>query len=223
MVSAAATLFLVVLYLVAMGGVGYNQHTWNRSFANASVVLYAVTLGIGPLARLWRPASIALPWRRETGIWGTVAAVVHVGIFWEGALGWTNWRRFFYPPGETDTLMGDRAGGFLPTVFNFANVVGLIGLVYAVVLAITSNDFFQRWLKSGWSWLQNRATTMWLLVLMHAWAFAYYIETPSAIRGGTLWASFWTVLLLQTAAFTKTVWRRRRGPANAPKGTVAGR
>lgn len=213
---AAAMLLLVVLYLNALGGFAYNQHTWNRSFANVSVVLYAVTLGIGPLARLWRPAGPALAWRRETSIWGTIAAVMHVGIFWEGSLGWGGWRRFFYPrlgDGTAETLMGDRASDVLPTVFNVANVVGLVAIAYALVLAVTSNDACQRWLKSGWSWLQKRATTMWLLVLVHVWIFAYYIEGPSGPRGGTLWASFWVVLLLQTAAFTKTVWARRRNVA----------
>jgi DMSO/TMAO reductase YedYZ heme-binding membrane subunit len=208
--SAAAMFLLVVLYLNAMGGFAYNGHTWNRSFANASVVLLAVTLAIGPLARLWRAARHALAWRREIGIWGTIAAVMHVGIFWQWSLDWA-WRPFFYPGmhGEVaETMMGDRGSGLLPTVFNLANVVGLVALVYALVLAITSNDASQRWLKSGWSWLQNRATTMWLLVLAHAWAFAYYIEGPSSIRSGTLWVSFWMVLLLQTMAFAKHVWLR---------------
>jgi sulfoxide reductase heme-binding subunit YedZ len=199
--SAAAMWFLVVLYLNAFGGFQFNIHSWNRSFANASVVLYAVTLAIGPLARLWRAASQALAWRREAGIWATIAAVVHIGIFWEGAYGWAGWRSFFYPGrGEADTLIG---GGAI----NIANVVGLVALVYALVLAITSNDASQRLLKSGWSWIQKRATTMWFLVLLHTWLFAYYIE-GFALTINTLWISFWMVLLLQTAAFIKTIWFR---------------
>lgn len=223
LVSAAAMLLLVMLYLNAMGGLAYNGHTWNRSFANASVVLLAVTLAIGPLAKLWRPASHALAWRRETGIWGTFAAVMHVGIFWQWSLDWA-WRPFFYPGLHGDgaaTLMGDRAAGLLPTVFNFANAVGLVALAYVLVLSVTSSDFFQRWLKSGWSWLQNRATTAWLLVLLHAWAFAYYIEGPGALRSGTLWASFWMVLLLQTMAFAKHVWLRTSARTAAPSESVA--
>jgi len=225
MASAAAMLLLVVLYLNAMGGFAYNGHTWNRSFANASVVLLAVTLAVGPLAKLWRPAGHALAWRRETGIWGTIAAAMHVGIFWQWSLDWA-WRPFFYPGmhGEAaSTLMGDRASGLLPTVFNLANVAGLVALAYAIVLAITSNDACQRWLKSGWSWLQNRATTMWLLVLLHAWAFAYYVEGPAALRGGTLWISFWMVLLLQTMAFAKHVWLRQAARAAARRGSTAPR
>jgi DMSO/TMAO reductase YedYZ heme-binding membrane subunit len=109
-------------------------------------------------------------------------------------------------------LAGDRALGLVPTAFNVANVVGLVALAYALALAITSNDISQRWLKSGWSWLQERSTTMWLLVLVHLWIFAYYVM-PAALPVGTLWASFWLVLLLQTAAFAKTVWMRHRLPA----------
>lgn len=222
--SAAAMLLLVVLYLNAFGGFEYDIHSWNRSFANASVVLFAVTLAISPLARLWRAASHALAWRRETGIWATIAAAIHVGIFWEGALGW-EWRRFFYPSSGrmgdiAETLLGDPSRGLLPTAFNVANVVGLVALVYALVLAVASNDASQRWLRSGWSWLMKRSTTMWLLVLLHAWVFAYYITFGNALAIGTLWASFWMVLLLQTAAFSKTVWLRRLGPAAAHKGSV---
>lgn len=224
-VSAAAMFLLVVVYLGARGGFNYDQHSWNQSFADASVVLYAVTLAISPLARLWRPASHALSWRRETGIWATIAAAMHVGIFWEGALGWSRWRAFFFPGGRgglADTLLGDRSRGLLPTAFNVANVVGLIALVYAVVLAITSNDASQRWLRTGWTWLQQRASTMWLLVLLHAWIFAYYVTFGARLAIGTIWAGFWMVLLLQTAAFSKTVWLRRTGPAAGRKDSAPG-
>lgn len=224
-VSAAAMFLLVVLYLGARGSLNYDQHTWNQSFADASVVLFAVTLAISPLARLWRPASHALPWRRETGIWATIAAAMHVGIFWEGALGWSRWRAFFYPGdrgGVADTLLGDRSRGLVPTAFNLANVVGLIALVYALVLAITSNDASQRWLRTGWTWIQQRASTMWLLVLLHAWFFAYYVTFGARLAIGTIWAGFWMVLLLRTAAFSKTVWLRRLGPAAARGKPVTG-
>lgn len=220
--SAAAMLLLVVFYLAGRGGLGYDQHNWNRSFADASVVLYAVTLAIGPLARLLRPASHALAWRRETAIWATVAAVMHVGVFWEESLGWSGWRRFFYPSEhgvEADSLVGDPGGGLAPGPFEVANVIGLVALGYAFVLTITSNDASQRWLKSGWSWLMRRSTTMWLLVLLHAWIFAYYVQPTLSF--GLLWASFWTVLLLQTAAFAKRVWLLRRGSATAQTPSAA--
>jgi len=214
-VSAAAMWLIVVQYLNARGGFEYNVHSWNRAFADASLVLYAVTLAIGPLARLWRPASRAMAWRRETGIWATIAAAVHIGLFWEKHYGWSGWRQFFYPVAHgsgaiADTLMGNRPGGLVPTALNLANVVGLVALAYALVLTLTSNDASQRWLKRGWSWLQERATTMQFLVLLHTWLFAYYITPESGLVIGTLWICFWTVLLLQTAAFVKTVWFRQR-------------
>lgn len=215
-VSAAAMLLLVVAYLGARGGLGYNGHSWNQSFADASVILYAVTLAIGPLARLWRPASQALAWRRETSIWATIAATMHVGIFWEWSLGW-DWRPFFYPGNRgtaAGSLGGDPATGLTATAFHVANVVGLIALAYALLLALTSNDASQRRLKSGWSWLQKRATTMWLLVLLHTWVFAYYVTFGTTIAT-TLWLSFWVVLVLQTAGFVKTVRGRRLARATA--------
>ena len=215
--SAGAMLVLVVLYLNARGGFEYNGHDWNRSFGDASVVLFAATLAIGPLARLWRPASQALEWRRETGIWATIAAAIHIGIFWEWSLGWGSWRRFFYPANGqvASALMEDRANGFVASAFQVANVVGLVALVYAIVLAVTSNDASQRWLRGGWSWIMKRATTMQVLILLHTWLFAYYLTREQALPAGTLWASLLAVLLLQTAAFAKTVWLRRP-TANPP-------
>jgi methionine sulfoxide reductase heme-binding subunit len=220
-VTAAAMFLLVVLYLNAKGGFAYNQHSWNQAFADTSVVLFAATLAIGPLGRLWRPASRASPWRRETGIWGTFAALMHVGIYWEAAVGWSRWRLFFYPEGQggiADTLAGDRAKGLVPTAFHVANAIGVVALAYALVLAVTSNDACQRWLKAGWSWLQDRATTMWLVALLHVWVFAYFVGAGLILPVGTLWASFWMVLLLQTAAFGKTVWLRRVGRPGPPTG-----
>lgn len=206
-VAAVMTVFLFLFVNAStQGPFTYRQFSWNRAFATTSVVLYAATLAIGPLARLWSPAKRAVPWRRETGVWATIAAVLHVGIYWEGRFGWGGWREFFYPPGpEADTAL-TFAGG---SAYHVANVVGLVALVYALALALTSNDASQRWLKKGWSWLQARSTTLWLLVLLHAWLFAYFVAVGSSIAIGTLWASFWVVLLLQTAAFIKTVWGRQ--------------
>ena len=215
--TAATMLVLTVLYLLARGGLDYNGHNWNRSFADASVLLYAATMAIGPLARLWRPASHALAWRRETGIWATIAAAIHVGIFWEWSLNW-DWRPFFYPglhDTTSDSLMGDPASGVVASAFNLANVVGLVALAYAVVLATTSNDASQRLFKRGWTWIMQRATTMWLLVLLHTWLFAYYITREQALPVGTVWVGFWAVLLLQTLAFTKTVWLRHEARPSA--------
>jgi len=220
-VTAAALWLIVVQYLNARGSFEYNVHSWNRTFADASVILYAVTLAIGPLARLWGPAIHALAWRRETGIWGTLAAVVHIALFWGKHYGWDGWRLFFYPAAHgsgaiAHTLMGDRSIGLSPAALNLANVIGLVALAYALVLAVTSNDASQHWLRRGWTWLQERATTMYLLVLLHTWLFAYYITVENTLAIGTLWASFWTVLLLQTAAFVKTVWFRQR-PEERPR------
>jgi methionine sulfoxide reductase heme-binding subunit len=222
-VCATAMWLLVLLYLASRGTADYNKHDWNRSFADASVILFAVTLGIGPLVRLWRMASPALAWRRETGIWAFIAAAAHVAIFWKASYDWSGWRNFFYPGADghntTESLTGDAATGAAPTAFGPANVVGLVAIAYALVLTLTSNDASQRWLKSGWSWLMKHATTMQLLVLLHTWLFAYYLLHESLLAVGTLWAAFWSVLLLQSLAFTKTVWFRRRPPAVAETGT----
>ncbi len=53
------------------------MHRWNRAFGDASLVLVALSMAIGPLSRLWRRAVRWLPWRREFGIWGFMAGLVH--------------------------------------------------------------------------------------------------------------------------------------------------
>lgn len=207
LVVAGVMWSLVALYLHAFGGLEFHRRDWNRAFANVSLILYAATLTIGPLARLWRPAGRGLAWRRETGIWATIAAVVHVVIYWEGTYGWSGWRFLFYPGRGTGTVADTLMGG---AAFHVANAIGLVALIYALVLMVTSNDASQRLLKGGWSWLMQRATTMWLLVLLHTWLFAYYVQGMGMLRLTTMWICFFLVLILQTLAFLRSVWLQRR-------------
>ena len=43
------------------------MHRWNRAFGDASLVLIALSMGLGPLTRFLRAAVPLLPFRREMG------------------------------------------------------------------------------------------------------------------------------------------------------------
>ncbi len=198
--AAAMWALFGIFWAVREGGEGV--HRWNRAFADASLLLYAVTLALGPMARIWRPARRALVWRRETGLWATYAAIVHVAFYLDWVYRW-DWRYFFYAFHRTD-------GGFVLTgelsrrSVEIANWLGLFALAYALLLALTSNDLSQRILGRGWRWLQARATTMWVLVLVHTWLFAYLVYAGNRVVAPLVWVCFGAVLLLQCAAFFVT-------------------
>ena len=58
----------LVLTFAAVHGEWSPMHRWNRAFGDASLVLVALAMGLGPLARLLRVATPLLALRRELGV-----------------------------------------------------------------------------------------------------------------------------------------------------------
>ena len=65
-----------------------DMHRWNRAIGDMSVVLVAISMSIGPLARLSAIFRKAIPWRREIGIYGVLLAIIHTAII---LVGWVDW------------------------------------------------------------------------------------------------------------------------------------
>jgi methionine sulfoxide reductase heme-binding subunit len=188
------------------------MRTW-RALGDAATALLFVSLALGPVARLWRPGVRALPWRRETGIWSAVLALVHTVLILDG---WVSW--------DLGRLMGYE---FIPELdrtirlepgFGLANLVGLVAMTWALVLALTSSDLAMRVLGgSAWKWVHQGAYIVFYLVVLHAAYFLFIHYTPSFHRdpppvnwfGWPLLAMGGVVLSLQWAAFAATVRRRR--------------
>ncbi len=185
------------------------MHRWNRAFGDASLIMVALVMVLGPLARLWRRATPALVWRRELGVWGFVAGLIHAGFI---LFGWVNleWQRLFgfeYHGQLAQYVMFDKG-------FGLANVIGILALVYALVLTVSSNDLSQRWLgMSVWKYLQQGAYILWALILAHTAYFLYmhfldfHRQTPEPNM--MQWPFVGLVLFvfaLQTAATWRT-WR----------------
>jgi methionine sulfoxide reductase heme-binding subunit len=145
------------------------MHRWNRAFGDASLVLVAIVMAIGPVSRLWRRVVVATPWRRELGVWAFVAGLVHAGFI---LFGWVDleWERIFglaFNPNTAQYVMFDKG-------FGLSNVIGILALVYGLVLALTSNDLSQRWLgMSVWKFMQQGAYILWILILAHTAYFLY--------------------------------------------------
>ncbi len=194
------------------------MHRWNRAFGDASLIMVAFVMSIGPVSRLWRRGAGLLPWRRELGVWAFVAGLVHGGFI---LFGWVDleWQRLFgltLHPQLLQYVMVDKG-------FGLSNVIGIAALVYGLLLAMTSNDASQRWLgMSVWKYLQQGAYILWVLILSHTAYFLYihfldfHRQTPEP--NIVQWPFVGLVLfvfLLQSAASWRT-WRRggQRRPQN---------
>jgi sulfoxide reductase heme-binding subunit YedZ len=145
------------------------MHRWNRAFGDASLVLIALSMGLGPLTRFLRGAVPFLPFRRELGIYGCVLVLVHGAIILVGWVQWDLMRLFgfeWHP--ELMTYVMFQHG------FGLANAIGIAALVLAVLLAATSSDFAMRRLGlSGWKFLQMGVLPMWWLTVTHVTYFLF--------------------------------------------------
>jgi sulfoxide reductase heme-binding subunit YedZ len=197
------------------------MRTW-RAFGDASIVLLFAALSVGPLARLWRPAARSLLWRRELGVWFVVMGVVHVLLVLSGWVEWDLGRLFGY---EFIPQL-DRTARLEPG-FGLANLVGLVALVWAVVLAATSSNRAVKLLgPQAWKWVHHGAYVVFYLAVLHTayFLFLHYtlsfhrdVPPPNWFRWPFVTLGV-TVVVLQWAAFVKTV-RRRRSPGQRSIGS----
>lgn len=195
-------------------------HRWNRAVGDTSLFLLALSMAIGPAARLWRPVKRLLPWRRETGIFTVVLGAAHTIIILSGWVEWDLIKLFGYVirPDTNEYIM-------LLHGFGLANIVGILALVYGFALILTSNDLSQKILGGAtWKFVQRGAYVLWMLVLLHTAYFLYlhfqdfhrpvpdpnWLQVPFAFTVAG-------VMGLQLAAFWKT-WRARKATPSKPMG-----
>lgn len=189
------------------------MHRWNRAVGDASLLLVAAAMVLGPLSRLSRRLSVLLPYRRELGIYAIVLAAIHTLII---LFGWVNldlMRLFgfeFHPDLQRYVML--RHG------FALANAVGIFALLYGIVLAVTSNDRSMRFLgNSTWKFVQQGTYVLWWLSVAHTayFLFVHFLDfhrntpEPNWARWPFV-ALVLAVLGLQIAASVRT-WRVSRG------------
>lgn len=185
-----------------------------KSFGGASITLLWVALILGPAARLWRPLSRFVSWRRELGIWFALVSLVHAYLVWDGWARWDVAGLLGYQfSSEADMYLRAEPG------FGLANLIGLVALTLALVMAATSFDRAVGFLGiNSWKWLHTLAYAIYYLVTLHVIYFAFLHYTPSPakmtaypenpLRYYYLFMIL-SVSVLQAAAFVKTVWRKR--------------
>ena len=214
-------LAVLSVYLFWLGRSDWSDmHRWNRAFGDASLVLIALAMAIGPTARFFRSTRIFIPWRRELGIWGVVLALVHTAIILDGWVAWDFLRLFGF---ELHPAL-DRYVMLLHG-FGFANVIGIAALVYGAALAMTSNNASQRFLGGTvWKFLQQSSYILWALIVLHTFYFLFlhFLDFHRPIPGPNWFqwpfvAVVIVILALQSAASWVT-WRTNRRGKDGQRG-----
>lgn len=217
---------LLAVVSAALLGLAWQAHSaWSpdmrlwKAFGTVTFALLWFAVAIGPLARLWRPLTRLVSWRREAGIWFVVVAAVHGYLVWDGWARWDLWRLlgYEYVP-ELDQYLRFEPG------FGLANVMGLVALALGLVLAATSFDKAVSFLGiSSWKWLHSLVYVIFAVVALHVLYFAFIHYTPSPFRVMTGQQSEYPenpltpayvvmigiVVVAQGLAFVTTIVRRR--------------
>lgn len=182
------TAFIVYLFWLSRPELSFDVRLW-RALGDTAFSFLFITLIIGPLAKLWKPAVRLVSWRRETGIWFALLALSH----------------FVRVSGYALSEPGIELPIFL----------GLVALFWALTLAATSSDRAVNFLgHSSWKWLHSMAYAVFYLATAHAMYFLFW-RYPEAkwfqypFLGITL-----AVPALQISAFIKEVIRQRAGKNN---------
>lgn len=191
-----------------------------KAVGDASFALLVLALLLGPLAVLWRKTAPLLTWRRALGIWFALLGLVHSYLVWDGWARWSFERLMGYEylnardvPDPVLTMPG----------FGLSNLMGLVALVLALVLAAVSSERAMRAIGArAWKHLQQYAYVVFYLVGLHVAYFMflhYDLGLPNLVLGKGLtppnWFRFWfvgavvAVLVLQVGAFVRLAWQRR--------------
>lgn len=194
-VGAVSLLFVYLFYLTRSEW--HYMHAWNRAFADASLILLVITLVLGPASRIFGQMKKHLSWRRELGIWSAITAAVHVYILFDG---WFEWQFVRMIAG-----IGPDGQLFFDSGFTLGNLLGIIALVYVLLLSLISNRTSIGLLsKSGWDYLQQKSSTLYVLAVVHTLFFLFFyrpenpnwLQKPFLITIIFLFALQWTVFFI---------------------------
>ncbi len=190
-------------------------HRWNRAFADASLLLLAITMLIGPVSRLRSAWSWSVQWRRAFGVHALVLGAVHVLVVLDGWMAWEMPRLFglLVHPLRGEYVMVEHGLGL-------ANALGMVALAYGAVLLITSNEYAVRRLGgSVWKFIQRSAYVLWMFAVAHTAYFLFmhflHFDRPLPDPNPLRWP--FVALVLAVVAFrwmaTLRTWRLTRNAA----------
>ena len=212
-VAAALAAALVWLFWSTRPTWDGEMRLW-KAVGDAAFVVLLIALTLGPAARLARPLTRLLPWRRQLGIWFALVATLHGVLVVHG---WARWSLRRFLGYELIPQLGREVR--LEPGFGLANLVGVTALAFALVLAATSSDWALRRLGApAWKWLHHSALFVFYLSLLHAGYFlflhytlSFHKQVPPADWFRVPFVALGaTVVVLQMAAFVKTAGRGPR-------------
>jgi methionine sulfoxide reductase heme-binding subunit len=191
------------------------DHRLWRAVGDVSFIQLFLTLVIGPAAKLDSKFMRFLSWRRELGIWFAITATIHgVLIFNSMAIQWNIliFLGYVFIPQENKWLL-IRSG------LGIANILGLLALFWALILAATATDRAVRFLGiTSWKFLHMGAHILFYLTSLHVISYMFFVyagsPTPNPVDANN-WFRYPSlimiliVLLLQILAFLKTVDRQK--------------
>ena len=169
----------------------------NRAVAGVAFFLLFLTLIVGPVMRLWRPALEALPWnlpwswRGELGIWFMIVSVAHILLVLSGR----QW-----------DVAGYMAG------MRLSDLVAFAAVFWALILTVTSFGRIIKFLGvSSWRWLHSFAYVVFYLIGAHVINHAFLrANRPEDWLHWSYLVIILIVIVLQFTAFTKTVINYRK-------------
>lgn len=175
---------------------------WSMATAYVGLALLGASLMMGPLNVLrGRPNPVSFDLRRDTGIWAGLMSLAHVAVGM-----WVHMpRRFMYW-----LVLDEQTSRFTlrTDAFGLTNHAGLIAMVIALFLLLTSSDAALRALgRERWKGAQRANYALFVLVVAHGAVFQV-LETRALPYVLLFLVITMTVMALQGAAFA----RRRSGP-----------
>ena len=215
---------LIYLFWLSRPQWSSDMRFW-RAVGDASLILLYVTLALGPIVKFLPRAGILLRYRRELGIWFGIFAIAHTIIILDGWVQWDvpQFMGYMYIP-AIDQVVRMESG------FGMANLLGLLAVLIALPLMATSSDWMTRALgANAWKFLHYGVYTIFYAVALHPAYFLYIHYTISFHR--TVPDPNWfqipfavltaIVIILQVAAFFKTVAYQRRVKSRPTRGEPA--
>ncbi|MBO8162923.1 MAG: ferric reductase-like transmembrane domain-containing protein [Brevibacillus sp.] len=194
------------------------REAWSMITGYLAFLCIGFTLLIGPLKQRlpgrWTAAAVQL--RRDFGIWGGAAALLHVVLV---ILSFEDGVRFmfFHDPRQPEPgwlhLFLDRQGGewsLKISMMGIANYLGLLAFAFLMPLWFTSSDRAERMLGgAAWKRLHMSNLMIFVLVTLHALIYVEGIKGEPLDAGDVL-PLFVVVLLVRMMSYLVTVVSRRR-------------
>lgn len=191
-----------------------------RAIGDNSFLLLIFTMGIGPLSKHFPALMNLVPWRRETGIWFGLMALIHTILVLDKWAQWDIWRFLGYQFVPQLNRLARLEPGF-----GLANIIGMVAIFFTIILVATSSNRAVNLLgHSAWKWLQYVSYTVFYLVFLHTLYFLFLHYTASFHRNvpaNPNWFRYpflvlsTLILLLQTTAFIKKVKQLKHSRSNA--------